>query len=72
MKQNRDSEDSQSEFLGTISADAVNSSKPWTAMLKLNNRALEFKVDTGADVTVVPESAYNPTEDGSWSKTAFP
>ena len=46
VKQDRDSEDSQSEFLGTISADAVNSSKPWMAMLKLNNRALEFKVDT--------------------------
>ena len=26
----------------------------------LNNRILEFKVDTGADVTVIPESDYQP------------
>ena len=56
--------DSGEEFLGTVNADAVSTSKPWTAMVQLNKRTLEFKVDTGADVTVIPETAYRPNEDG--------
>ena len=61
IKQEGDSDltsDNEGEFLGTVDADTVNTSKPWTVVLQLNNRALEFKVDTGADVTVIPESAY--------------
>ena len=50
--------DSGEEFLGTVTANTVSTSKPWITELQLNNRALEFKVDTGADVTVIPESAY--------------
>ena len=55
------------EFLGTVNADTVSSSKLWTAVVQLNKRALEFKVDTGADVTMIPESVYCPKEDGKAS-----
>ena len=48
-------------FLGTIHSDAAG---PWTTTLVLNNRSLEFKVDTGADVTVIPEADYCEERDG--------
>ena len=39
------------EFLDTV--DAVASGTPWVIKVQLNNRDLEFKVDTGADVIVL-------------------
>ena len=36
--------DSGDEFLGTVNADTVNTSKPWTAVVRLNERDLEFKL----------------------------
>ena len=64
--------DNEGEFLGTVDADTVNTSKPWTVVLQLNNQALEFKVDTGADVTVIPESAYLPQKDGELEPASIP
>ena len=43
-------------FLGAI-AD-TDSSEPWTVTLFLNDRQLLFKIDTGADVTAIPETTY--------------
>ena len=63
--------DSGDEFLGTVNADTVSANKPWTAVLQLNNRTIEFKVDTGADVTVIPESGYRSNEDGNWNQPPF-
>lgn len=54
------------EFLDTV--DAVNSDTPWIAKLQLNNREVEFKVDTGADVSVLPEEHYQPGRDGALEK----
>ncbi len=54
-------------FLGTVHADtaAIDSEgAPWTTTLLLNNRNLEFKIDTGADVTVIPETEYSEEQDG--------
>ena len=54
--------DTDSEvFLGTVHSDAAT---PWTTTLVLNNRSLEFKVDTGADITVIPEADYCEERDG--------
>ena len=50
------------EFLDSV--DAVASGTPWLINVQLNNRDLEFKVDTGADVTVLPEENYQPGRDG--------
>ena len=75
VKQDGDSDltsDSGDEFLGTVNADTVSASKPWTAVLQLNKRALEFKVDTGADVTIIPESAYRPNKDGKLEPASIP
>ena len=44
--------------------DAVASGTPRVIQVQLNNRDLEFKVDTGADVTVLPEENYQPGRDG--------
>ena len=44
-------------FLGQLTeVDMVegNSKESWKAEAKLNDHAVKFKVDTGADVTVIP------------------
>ena len=52
--------------------DTMSTNKPWTAALQLNNRAIEFKVDTGANVTVIPECVYCPNEDGKLEPASIP
>ena len=54
-------------FLGTVHSDMAAISAegiPWTTNVTLNNRNLEFKIDTGADVTVIPEADYLKDQDG--------
>lgn len=49
-------------FLGQlIEVDMVegNPKESWKAQLKLNDHAVKFKVDTGADVTVIPPNVYH-------------
>ena len=55
------------EFLDTV--DAVASGTPWVIHVQLNNQDLEFKVATGADVTVLPEENYQPGRDGALETT---
>ena len=55
------------EFLDSV--DAVASGTPWVIQVQLNNRDLEFKVDTGADVTVLSEENYQPGRDGALETT---
>ena len=38
--------------------------QPWTVNLYLNNCLREFKINTRADVTVVPEKEYEKSRDG--------
>ncbi len=48
-------------FLGsidTVSDNYTYQTDPWTVDLLVDNKSLSFKIDTGADVTVIPESAY--------------
>ena len=49
-------------FLDTVTAKGKG--QPWTVNLYLNNCLREFKIDTGADVTVVPEKEYEKSRDG--------
>ena len=54
---NNDSEDDI--FLGTVnaSADTVSSTgSPWAVDLTLKGHPVQFKIDTGADVTVIGET----------------
>ena len=34
---------------------------PWMIRLKFNNQTINFEIDTGADVTVIPLLLYDPT-----------
>ena len=50
----------------------MSTSKPWTAVVRLNERDLEFKIDTGADLTVIAESAHQPEKDGELEPASIP
>ena len=50
-------------FLGTVTAQVQTSSSkvgidPWMVELLLNGSPVQFKIDTGADVIVLPESTF--------------
>jgi len=54
----RASEDKSNEsevFMGAVNGG----NKPWNASVKVNNVSVEFKVDTGADVTVSSKQLYD-------------
>ena len=66
-------DDSEEEaFLGTVSANAIASKTPWIVKVQLNGDEMEFKVDTGADVTVIPESLYKVERDGDLQPSSLP
>ena len=52
-----DSSDEESYFLGAVTVDRGLGGKP-SVMLKICNRPVTFKVDSGADVTVITEETY--------------
>ena len=56
-----DDSDSDAYFMGEVTVvDAVDSgSKAWTASIQMNEQCISFKLDSGADVTVLPESTYH-------------
>ena len=47
-------------FLGVVSSNK--SLDPWLINLCLNKETVKFKIDTGADVTVIPASVYNESK----------
>ena len=49
-------------FMGSITeVDAVHQNDPWTVQVRLNDsQPIRFKLDTGADVTVLPVEMYDP------------
>ena len=44
----------QSVFLGVV----TDNNEQWTIPLKLNGKQTNFCIDTGAEVTVIPEEVY--------------
>ena len=50
-------------FLGVVHSNQ--SLDPWVVELHLNKQCIKFKIDTGADVTVIPASVYKECEHGS-------
>ena len=50
-------------FLGVVHSNQ--SVDPWVVELHLNKQCIKFKIDTGADVTVIPASVYKECEHGS-------
>lgn len=51
-----DNSDEDVAFLGSVSENAEAS--PWMTEVKVDNHKTMFKIDTGADVTAVPEQLY--------------
>ena len=49
-------------FLGEISTENVES-HPWEAMLRINGRDFKFKLDSCADVTVIPPGIFKQISD---------
>ena len=45
-------------FLGEITVESIET-EPWKANLEINDCKFQFKLDSGADVTVVPKSVYD-------------
>ena len=66
------SDSETAEFMGSVTADAIESNHPWNVSLCLDGRELIFKIDTGADVTVIPESEYLEERDGKLKSAQFP
>ena len=55
--------DDDGEFLGTVTAQVQTftgkvGTDPWMVELLLNGSPVQFKIDTGADVSVIPESTF--------------
>ena len=68
----REVQTEQEDFLGVIHVDTADTDhrsgeNPWTAPIVLNERELTFKIDTGADVTVISQSDYSEEKDGPLS-----
>ncbi len=49
-------QEEQDAFMGSVQEPERN---PWTVTLLVNGKPLEFKIDTGADVTVLPKDAFD-------------
>lgn len=54
-------------FLGSVNAN--DSGAPWLIKLRMADTETEFKIDTGADVTVIPASMYSTKHFGGLEKT---
>lgn len=60
-----DSDPQDYAFLGEVSTQTT---KPWIEKVTLNGDAVNFKIDTGVDVTSIPETVFNPERDGRLDK----
>ena len=52
-----DGSDADYAFLGSI--DDKKASDQWLIKLQLGNTEVQFRIDTGADETVIPDHVYN-------------
>lgn len=53
-------------YLGSIDRDT---STPWYVELQVRFKCIRFKIDTGADVTVIPENIYEDLGKPALSKS---
>ena len=60
--------DEEDTFLGAICD--TDQSEPRTIQLSFNNNHLEFKIDSGDNVTAIPETKYNEIRDGPLQQTS--
>lgn len=66
MTENKNDTDSKDcVFLRELVSERA---KPWMQNIKLNGENVDFKLDTGADVTSIPEKMYRPNRDNELQK----
>lgn len=65
-----ENEEEDTLFLGAVSTG--NNPKTWKKTLKVNGRDITFKLDTGADVTVIPATVYSREQHGPLTKATIP
>ena len=57
VRQVQDEEQEEQEaFMGSVQDSEY--ANPWSVTLLVNGKPLDFKIDTGADVTVIPKDVY--------------
>lgn len=64
----RDEQEGDMAFLGTVSTEQNDA--PWLIKLKVNGSEVLFKVDIGADVTVVSEELFKQENFSKLQKTS--
>ena len=52
------------QFLGVIGQNSSTREGPWMIELKMNKQPITFKIDTGADVTVISDKLHKKIRDG--------
>ena len=61
-------ENTDYEFLGAVISSQVDTAsvgeQPWMVHLQMNNQLIKFKIDSGADVTVIAKADYLEARDG--------
>ena len=56
-------------FLVQYMQGVQSNSNKWTKSIKVNEWVITFKIDTGADVTMVPQQMYRDAPDGPIQST---
>ena len=56
--------------LGTIQAKTPSSDDQWIVTLSVNSTPVEFKIDTGPDVSVIPEAIFNKIDGVTLKQTS--
>ena len=56
------------KFLGAITQE---NSEPWIVQIQVNRHPVNFKIDTGADVTIIPSRLYRRNRDGPLEPTGM-
>lgn len=59
--------DSEEAFLGSISTEKNRGDEPWRIKLRVDKSEITFKIDTGADVTVIPYKRFLKMKNNSES-----
>ena len=58
--------ETEEAFLGTVQNSE--NTNPWAITLLVNGKPVEFKIDTGADVTVIPRACLTAYHKLNWNE----
>jgi hypothetical protein len=60
---------SEFEYAGELKISAMNSENGWFALVKICDKTVKFKLDTGAEANIIPKSLYNKLNHASLRPT---